>query len=421
MKALLPITIGWRFYRARQSNGFIGFISFASTAGIALGVAVLILVLSAMNGFVEQLEDRLLAVVSHGELVGAQGPIRNWQAMADDASLMPEIIATAPFIRLQGLVQKSGGFQALMINGIETSLETKVSKIADFMPESAWASLMPAANNIVLGESLLNKLGLSVGDSLVLYTPNMAGSEATQGTAGRLNTAKSHVFVVSGVYRLGGEIESSQAYVSMGYLSQLLEMGDGVTGLRLNIADVFAAPRVTRSLGLTQEQYLYLNDWTRTQGHLYQDIQLVRSIMYLVLALVIAVACFNIVSTLVMAVRDKASEIAILMTMGLKRSAVMSIFIMQGALNGLLGCSIGAVIGVTMALNLSSIASGIESLFGIALLAGDVYFIDFLPSKLQGQDVAIVLGMGLLMSLVATLYPAWKASHIDPAAALAGR
>jgi lipoprotein-releasing system permease protein len=421
MKALLPLTIGWRFYRARQSNGFIGFISFASTAGIALGVAVLIIVLSAMNGFVEQLEDRLLAVVSHGELVGAQGPVRNWQAMAEDARLMPEIVATAPFIRLQGLVQKSGGFQALMVNGIETSLETKVSKIADFMPDSAWASLMPAVNHIVLGESLLNKLGLKVGDSLVLYTPNMVGSEATQASVGQLSAAKSHVFVVSGVFKLGGEIESSQAYVSMGYLSQLLEMGEGVTGLRLNIADVFAAPRVTRSLGLTQEQYLYLNDWTRTQGHLYQDIQLVRSIMYLVLALVIAVACFNIVSTLVMAVRDKASEIAILMTMGLKRSAVMSIFIMQGALNGLLGCSIGAVFGVTMALNLSSIASGIESLFGIELLAGGVYFIDFLPSKLQGQDVVLVLSMGLLMSLVATLYPAYKASHIDPAAALAGR
>ncbi|MBB1267869.1 lipoprotein-releasing ABC transporter permease subunit LolE [Shewanella sp. SR44-3] len=421
MSALLPFTIGWRFYRARQSNGFIGFISFASTAGIALGVAVLILVLSAMNGFEEQLEDRLLAVVSHGELVGAQGPIRNWQAMADDARLMPEIVATAPFIRLQGLVQKSGGFQALMVNGIETSLEPKVSKIADFMPESAWASLMPAANNIVLGESLLNKLGLSVGDSLVLYTPSMTGRAGKKASTTKLNAAKSHIFLVSGVYKLGGEIESSQAYVSMSYLSQLLDMGDGVTGLRLNIADVFAAPRVTRSLGMTQEQYLYLNDWTRTQGHLYQDIQLVRSIMYLVLALVIAVACFNIVSTLVMAVRDKAAEIAILMTMGLKRGAVMSIFIMQGALNGVLGCSIGAALGVTMAVNLSSIASSIEAVFGIELLAGDVYFIDFLPSKLQGQDVVMVVGMGLLMSLVATLYPAYKASHIDPAAALAGR
>ncbi|WP_445947380.1 FtsX-like permease family protein, partial [Shewanella sp.] len=254
-----------------------------------------------------------------------------------------------------------------------------------------------------------------------LYTPSMTGRAGKKASTTKLNAAKSHIFLVSGVYKLGGEIESSQAYVSMSYLSQLLDMGDGVTGLRLNIADVFAAPRVTRSLGMTQEQYLYLNDWTRTQGHLYQDIQLVRSIMYLVLALVIAVACFNIVSTLVMAVRDKAAEIAILMTMGLKRGAVMSIFIMQGALNGVLGCSIGAALGVTMAVNLSSIASSIEAVFGIELLAGDVYFIDFLPSKLQGQDVVMVVGMGLLMSLVATLYPAYKASHIDPAAALAGR
>jgi lipoprotein-releasing system permease protein len=415
MSPLLPLTLGWRFYRARQSNGFIGFISFASIAGITLGVAVLILVLSAMNGFEEQLEQRLLAVVSHGELVGAQSPIRDWQAMADDAKHLPEIIATAPFIRLQGLVQKPGGFQGLVLNGIETSLETQVSSIADFMPADAWASLMPAVNNIVLGKSLQDKLGLAIGDTLVMFMPS-----GKQGQS-QLGAAKSHRFVVSGTYHLGGELEASQAYVSMAYLAELLNMQDGVTGLRLKVRDVFAAPRVTRSLGLTQEQYLYLNDWTRTQGHLYQDIQLVRSIMYLVLALVIAVACFNIVSTLVMSVRDKASEIAILMTMGLKRGAVMSIFIMQGALNGLMGCSLGAIIGITLALNLSKIASAIEGVLGIQLLASDIYFIDFLPSKLLWSDVAIVVSMGLVMSLIATLYPAWKASNIAPAAALAGR
>lgn len=415
MSPMLPLTLGWRFYRARQSNGFIGFISFASIAGIALGVAVLILVLSAMNGFEEQLEQRLLAVVSHGELVGAQSPIRDWQAMAEDARHMPEIIATAPFIRLQGLVQKPGGFQGLVLNGIETAYETKVSAIADFMPAAAWDSLMPATNNIVLGKSLQEKLGLDLGDTLVMYMPGGSQGQSS------LGAAKSHRFVVSGIYQLGGELEASQAYVPMAYLAELLNMQEGVTGLRLKVNDVFAAPRVTRSLGLTQEQYLYLNDWTRTQGHLYQDIQLVRSIMYLVLALVIAVACFNIVSTLVMAVRDKASEIAILMTMGLKRRAVMSIFIVQGALNGLMGCFFGALVGVTLALNLSKIASAIEGALGIQLLAADIYFIDFLPSKLLWQDVALVVVMGLVMSLIATLYPAWKASHIAPAAALAGR
>jgi lipoprotein-releasing system permease protein len=415
MSPLLPLTLGWRFYRARQSNSFIGFISFASIAGITLGVAVLILVLSAMNGFEEQLEQRLLAVVSHGELVGAQSPIRDWQAMADDAKLMPDIIATAPFIRLQGLVQKPGGFQGIVLTGIETSLETQVSSIADFMPADAWASLMPAVNNIVLGKSLQVKLGLAIGDTLVMFMPG-----GKQGQS-QLGAAKSHRFVVSGTYHLGGELEASQAYVSMAYLAELLNMQDGVTGLRLKVRDVFAAQSVTRSLGLTQEQYLYLNDWTRTQGHLYQDIQLVRSIMYLVLALVIAVACFNIVSTLVMSVRDKASEIAILMTMGLKRGAVMSIFIMQGALNGLMGCSLGAIIGITLALNLSKIASAIEGVLGIQLLASDIYFIDFLPSKLLWSDVALVVSMGLVMSLIATLYPAWKASNIAPAAALAGR
>ncbi|MPY21663.1 lipoprotein-releasing ABC transporter permease subunit LolE [Shewanella psychropiezotolerans] len=419
MSRLLSIWVGWRFYLARQSNSFISFISFASTAGIALGVAVLIVVLSAMNGFERELENRLLGVVAHGELTGVNEPIAHWQKIANDAEKIPGILASAPFIRLQGLVQKPGGFQGLSVLGIDTEKEQKVSVISDFMSKETWLKLAKGdENNIVLGKGLADSLGLSVGDSLSLYMPDVSHQSRE---SKRIASAKSHRFVVAGVFELGGELDLTTAYIPMKYAASILGMGQGVSGVRIKVEQVFEAPRLIRELGYSQEQYLYLSDWTRTQGNLYQDIQLVRVVMYLVLALVIAVACFNIVSTLVMAVRDKQSEIAILLTMGMKRASIMMIFIVQGALNGVLGCVLGGVFGAIIADNLSSIAKGIEHILGIKLLSADVYFIDFLPSELLLSDVFTVLLLAFIMSLLATIYPAWKASKTQPAIALAGR
>ncbi|ABV37436.1 lipoprotein releasing system, transmembrane protein, LolC/E family [Shewanella sediminis HAW-EB3] len=419
MSQLLSFWVGWRFYLARQSNRFISFISFASTAGIALGVAVLIIVLSAMNGFESELETRLLGVVAHAELSGVNEPIHSWQAIADDANKIPGIVAAAPFIRLQGLVQKPGGFQGLSILGIDTIEEAKVSKISEFMSTSTWSKLAQHdANNIVLGKSLAESLGLDVGDALSLYMPDISGKNRS---GSRIGAAKSYRFTVAGVFELGGSLDLTTAYIPMQYAASILKMGDDVSGVRIKTQQVFDAPRLIRELGYSQEQYLYLNDWTRTQGNLYQDIQLVRGVMYLVLALVIAVACFNIVSTLVMAVRDKQSEIAILLTMGMKRISIMNIFIVQGALNGLLGCVIGGGLGAIIAENLSVIAKAIEDVLGIQLLSADVYFIDFLPSQLHLSDVTLVILLAFIMSLIATLYPAWKASQTAPARALAGR
>ncbi|MCL1059121.1 lipoprotein-releasing ABC transporter permease subunit LolE [Shewanella gelidimarina] len=417
MKSLLAMRIGWRFYLARQSNRFINFISFASTAGIALGVAVLIIVLSAMNGFEKELEERLLGVVSHGELVGVNEPIQDWQAVVADADKIPGIVAAAPFVRMQGLVQKPGGFQGVTVQGIDIEQEAKVSNIRHFMSEQSWQSLQEAKhNNIVLGKGLANNLGIEIGQSISLYMPNNNNSSQN-----KIAAAKSHRFVVSGIFELGGELDTTTAYVPMDYAAKLLKLEQGVSGVRIKVKNVFDAPMLIRDLGYSQKQYVYISDWTRTQGHLYQDIQLVRMVMYLVLALVIAVACFNIVSTLVMAVRDKQSEIAILLTMGMKKTSVMLIFIVQGALNGILGCIIGSIVGVTIALNLSDIAKGIESVLGIQLLSADVYFIDFLPSQLVVNDVITVVSLAFVMSLIATLYPAWKASQTLPASALAGR
>ncbi|MFT5704257.1 MAG: lipoprotein-releasing system permease protein [Shewanella sp.] len=418
MSQLLSIWIGWRFYMARQSNHLISFISFASTAGIALGVAVLIVVLSAMNGFESELENRMLGVVAHGELSGVNQSVNNWSAIVEDAKKVPGILAAAPFIRLQGLVQKTGGFQGLTVLGVDTLYEENVSNISQFMSPETWSKLaIKDKNSIVLGKGLANSLGLGVGDSLSLYMPNVN----TDPTTKRIGSAKSYRFTVVGVFELGGELDLSTAYVPMEYAASILNMGEQVSGVRIKTANVFEAPRLIRELGFSQDQYLYITDWTRTQGHLYQDIQLVRSVMYLVLALVIAVACFNIVSTLVMAVRDKQAEIAILLTMGMKRSGIMTIFIVQGALNGLLGCLLGGLFGVLIAENLSLIAKGIENIFGVQLLSADIYFIDFLPSELHLSDVGLVLLLAFVMSLISTLYPAWKASKTAPASALAGR
>ncbi|MCA1896818.1 lipoprotein-releasing ABC transporter permease subunit LolE [Shewanella putrefaciens] len=416
MKGPLALSIGWRFYRARQSNSFISFISFASTAGIALGVAVLIVVLSAMNGFERELEQRLLGVIPQADIVGVNEPIVDWQSVAEGALQIEGIRGAAPFIRIQGLVQKPGGFQGLSVVGIAPEEETKVSTLAQFMTDESWQSLAQDENHIVLGKSLLKKLGLEIGDTLALYVQDMDPENA-----GSLRAAKSHRFVVSGVYALGGELELTTAYIPMRYAAQILNLQNGVTGVRISVDQVFDAPAKVRELGYAQKQSVYISDWTRTQGHLYQDIQLVRTVMYLVLVLVIGVACFNIVSTLVMAVRDKASEIAILMTMGLSRLSIMGIFMVQGALNGLLGCGLGGIIGISVALNLSEIASAIEQLLGIELLSADVYFVDFLPSELHTSDAILVIAMAFVMSLIATLYPAWKASQIGPAQALAGR
>jgi len=417
MKSLLAMRIGWRFYLARQSNRFINFISFASTAGIALGVAVLIIALSAMNGFEQELEQRLLGVVAHGELTGVNAPIQDWSSVVEDAEKIPGIAAAAPFVRMQGLIQNTNGFQGLTVLGIDVEQEARVSHIQDYMSADSWQSLAETTqNNIVLGKGLAEKLGVNVGQSISLYMPNNSRESLN-----KIAAAKSYRFVITGTFDLGGELDMTTAYVPMAFAAKLLALGQGVSGIRIKANDVFQAPQLIRTLGFSQQQYVRMTDWTRTQGHLYQDIQLVRMVMYLVLALVIAVACFNIVSTLVMAVRDKQSEIAILLTMGMQKRAIMLIFIVQGALNGLLGCLLGAGFGVSAALNLSQIAMTLEQLLGVKLLASDVYFIDFLPSKLVSGDVVVVVSLAFLMSLIATLYPAWKASRTLPASALAGR
>ncbi|RLV59707.1 lipoprotein-releasing ABC transporter permease subunit LolE [Parashewanella curva] len=409
----LALTIGWRFYRARQSNSFISFISFASTAGIALGVAVLIILLSAMNGFERELENRLLSVIPQAEIGGVDQPLQHWQPILQQAKQLDGVVDAAPFVKIHGLVQKLDGFQGLEVVGIDTKQESKVSAIPKFMSAEAWSSLAKGrGNHIVVGENLLTKLNLKVGDIVSLYVLDKATDKK------QLSAAKSLQFTISGSYKLGGDLEVMTAYAPMDYLQKAINYQQGVSGIRLKVEDVFRANRISRELGFMQEQPVYMTDWTRSQGHVYNDIQLVRMVMYLALTLVIAVACFNVVSTLVMSVRDKQSEIAILLTMGFKKYQMMQVFMIQGVLNGLLGCAFGVTVGVLVALNLTELALILEKLFSFKILAGDVYFINFLPSHLHLKDVYLSVFLALLLSLLSTIYPAWMASKVHPARAL---
>ncbi|GLS84166.1 lipoprotein-releasing ABC transporter permease subunit LolE [Paraferrimonas haliotis] len=402
--------IGWRFFRARQQNRFIGFISMSSTIGIALGAMVLIVLLSAMNGFEKELKQRYMGVVPHAELRGAEEPLRDWRGIIETADGMDGIVAAAPVINLQGLTQHQQGFTSIQLHGITPSFEAKASNIKQYMASEAWNSLAERTDNIVLGAGLAEQLGVQVGQQLMVYVPNQQSNTGLKPISAR--------FTISGVFKVGGEMDFQSAYINRRHAADLLGLGDQATSIKIRTDNLFEAPRLIRDLGYSLSQYLFISDWTRTQGHLYGDIQLVRLIMYLVLFLVIAVACFNIVSTLVMAVRDKQSEIAILATMGLNRSALIQVFMVQGAINGTIGTLIGVTAGCLLAHNLSQIVVAIEAAFGISIFSGSVYFIDFLPSELMLHDVILVTVVALVMSLLATLYPAWQASKVAPAQAL---
>ncbi|MBY5922227.1 lipoprotein-releasing ABC transporter permease subunit LolE [Ferrimonas balearica] len=409
-KGPLSLQIGWRFLRARNNNRFVSFISLSSVVGVALGVAVLILVLSAMNGFERELKDRLLAVVPHAELTAIDAPIVDWPAMVQDAESEPGVSAAAPFVLIQGMLQKGDTMKPVALRGVLPQWEEKVSGAHRFMNDTAWNSLNENRPNLVLGKALAAQLGVEVGDRISLLLPK-PGNRPLAGY-------RTKTLTITGLFDLGGEIDRTVAFTNLAAAAELAGLGDGVSGVRIRAENLFEAPQLIRNIGFAQQHPLYLTDWTRTQGHLYSDIQLIRTLTYLVLVLVVAVASFNIICSLVMSVRDKQAEIAILRTMGMSRRGILQSFMVQGAVTGLLGCVIGALLGSLLAWKLSDLMAGLERLFGIRFLSGDIYFIDFLPSELHLQDVISVSLLAFAVTLVATWYPAWQASRLQPAQVL---
>lgn len=411
----LSVFLGTRYIANRQGKGFASFISASSTIGIALGVMTLIIVLSAMNGFERALAQHLLSVVPHGELIGVNEPIDHWQSAVKKVQQHPQVVAAAPVIKMQGMMQKREQIKGLELRGVDPVLEQSVSTIADYIKTGSWLDLYQD-NSVVIGAGIAKKLKLSVGDSVQMLLPPMqAGNNVNQ----QISALVKRNLTVVGIYQFGGEIDSNQAYISLQQAADILHYPqDYVQGIRLKVSDVFIAPRVTREVANTLDYYLYIYDWTRSQGHLFNDIQLVRMVMFVVLVLVIAVASFNIVSTLIMAVNEKQGDIAILKTMGAKSSTIMYTFMLQGLTNGVLGCIFGGMLGVYLSMNLTEFAAAIERFLGVKFLSADVYFIDFLPTYVNQADVWITLITALALTLIATLYPAWRATKIEPAQVL---
>ena len=417
LKKKLPfeLFVGMRYTRAKRRNHFISFISMTSMIGIGLGVAALIVVLSVMNGFQEELRSRILGVASHLQITGPNNALSNWQEISDAVQPSSHVIGTAPYIMAQGMLSNGQAVQGAIIRGVLPSEEGKVSDLATHMRAGQLADLKAGEFGIILGAELAQSLGIVLGDKVVLMAPQ--GQFTPTGVVPRIKQ-----FTVVGLFQIGMyEYDAGLALIHMDDASKLYRMADNVSGIRLKLDDLFLAPEVSRDLAVrlsNQSQALYLTDWTQEHANFFRAVQMEKRVMFIILALIVAVAAFNIVSTLVMAVTDKRADIAIMRTFGASPRSIMAIFMVQGALIGLLGTVIGAGFGVLIALNISTIVPFIEHLFHVQFLAKDVYYISELPSHLLWGDAVTIVLMSFVLSLLATLYPSWKASQMNPAEAL---
>lgn len=402
----LLIFIGLRYSKAKHKNKFVSFISMASILGIALGVTALIVGLSAMNGFEKALREQMLAVIPHAELETVNGSFKNLDSSLKQVRNHPDVIAASPYIMLNGLLQKDDQIKALQIRAIAPESERNVTAVEHYIKGGGWALLKSGQRSIVLGKSVALKLAVDIGDSLTLILPQDSGQQ--------LKSPRKIKLTLVALFEMGGQLDNALGFMHIDDARQILGL-DSANGIAFKVADVLNAQSLARDVGYSLNDYLYIKSWITSQGYLYQDIQMVKSLMYVILLLVIAVACFNIVSTLVMAVNEKRGDIAILKTMGASKWMLRGIFIVQGAFNGLIGCLLGAVIGIYIALNLTEIVKFIENIIGHRFLSGDIYFIDFLPSHLIYEQVFVVAIGAFIMSVLSTLYPAWRASNIQPA------
>ncbi len=406
------LLIGLRYTRAKRRNHFISFISLISMLGIALGVTALIVVLSVMNGFQTELRGRILAVVSHVQISGATGEMADWPRVAEQSSTQPGVVGAAPYVQAQGMLSFGQSVRGAMVRGIVPDLEDKVADFRSHMKEGAIDSLTPDSFNIILGSELARALGVNVGDKVTVIAPQ--GVVTPAGVVPRLKT-----FTVTGLFEVGMfEYDSGLALIRMEDAQLLYRMEDRVSGVRLKLDDLFKAPAITRQLANRLDTAAYISDWTRSHANFFRAVQIEKNMMFIILSLIVAVAAFNIVSTLVMAVTDKQADIAILRTLGASPGSIMGVFMVQGALIGFIGLALGVAGGVALALNVDVVVPFIERMLGTELMSKEVYYISNLPSELQWKDVTTITAVSFVLSLVATIYPSWRASRVNPAEAL---
>ncbi|HHF3693193.1 TPA: lipoprotein-releasing ABC transporter permease subunit LolE [Haemophilus influenzae] len=410
-----PFFISWRYQRGKQKNPLVALIAKFSAIGIALGVAVLIVGLSAMNGFERELNQRILAVVPHIEIFSApqvkDPTIHHWQNLEKRLQQNPQIKGISPFVSFTALVENGSKLKVVQVKGVEKQAEDKVSSIGNFVQEQGW-NKFEKEGGLVLGSGIARELNVKAGDWVTLLISQQNGDE-------QFAQPTREPVQVTAILRLDGQLDYSYALLPLAQAQTFLTyQPDQITGVELKLDDPFSVRNLDLSMLNDYPQMLYMQNWISKFGYMYRDIQLIRTVMYIAMVLVIGVACFNIVSTLIMAVKDKQGDIAIMRTLGANNAFIKRIFIWYGLQAGMKGCLIGIVLGIILALNLTTLIQGIEWVIGKKLLSGDVYFVDFLPSELHWSDVLMVLIAALALSLIASLYPASRAAKLQPAQVL---
>jgi lipoprotein-releasing system permease protein len=408
------LTIGRRYLRS-TGNRFLSFISLISMVGVAIGVAVLIVVLSVMNGFEHELRSRILSLTSHATVTAFGAGLANWEQLRAVALENPRVTAAAPFVEAETLLiadRAEGASSAATLRGIEPSLEAQVSALGERLVAGSMDSLRPGAFAVILGEELASSLGVGLGDAVVVAVAR--GNVTPAGVLPRLRR-----FKVGGIFRSGMyEIDATLAVVHVADAARLLRLGDNVTGLRLEVSDPYQAPLAVREVARKLGGGLYVEDWTQRNANFFRSIELTKRMLFFILLLVVAVAAFNIVSTLVMAVKDKQPDIAILRTLGARPASILAIFTTQGTVIGLLGTLGGVLLGVLLSHNLEAIVHGIERVFGVRFMDASVYLMSDLPARVEVDDVLLIAGTAFALCCLSTLYPAWRAATTDPARAL---
>ncbi|WP_079201655.1 lipoprotein-releasing ABC transporter permease subunit [Pseudomonas sp. CC6-YY-74] len=407
----LSIYIGTRYTRAKRRNHFISFISLTSMIGLALGVLAMIVVLSVMNGFQKEMSSRILGMVPHAVISGLE-PLDDWQAVAAAAKRSPQVLAAVPFAELEGMLSYRGAMQPIQLQGVDPALEPQVSIIAEHMTQGRLSDLQAGEFGVVIGEITARRFQLKIGDRLALIVPE--ASSVPGGITPRMQAVN-----VVGVFKVGAELDGSLALLHVADAAQIQRLQPGqVPSVRLKLQDLYQAPQVSAAIVSELGEGYRASDWTLTQGSLFSAMKMEKTMIGLLLLLIVAVAAFNIIATLIMVVADKGADIAILRTLGATPGQIMGIFMVQGTVIGVVGTLIGAVLGIVAALNVSQLVGWVERLSGQQILSSDVYFISNLPSELLLSDVLLICGAAFALSFLATLYPSWRAAAIQPADAL---